>query len=82
MTSAYIELCMCSLINWSMSAYLTEEGEHNVGLWTNNVYLCASSLLVVVYPFGLFFFLRYFYYNFEDEEFAEKYENAYSGIRL
>merc|ERR1740117_247903 len=81
MKSAYVELAYAALINWQMFAYKTEEG-HDLGLWINNTYLVLSTLVVIVYPIFLYFFMRHYYYNFGDEEFAAKYENMYDGIRL
>jgi len=79
MTSAYIELAFACLINWTM---YTSSSENDIGLWINNIYLCASSLLVVVYPIGLYVFLRINYYELQYKYNKVKFENAYSGIEL
>ena len=54
--SAYIEFVFAVFINFIM---FTTEGEtYSYGVWINNIYLVCSTVLIVVYPFWLYFFLK------------------------
>lgn len=58
---SYLEICFACLINYIL---FTTEGEtYSYGVWINNIYLFAGSILVVAYPVWLYFFLKKNYYN-------------------
>ena len=70
---SYIEIVFACTINYLL---FTTEGGY--GVWINNICLGLSTLLVVAFPFWLYFFLSKNYYDLHHKkEFANKYENVY-----
>jgi hypothetical protein len=77
---SYIEIMFACLINWMM--FTTKGDTHNYGVFINNVYLIASSVLLVAFPFWLYFFLKKNYYDLQFKTFSTKYSPIYDKVQL
>jgi len=56
-------------INYLMFATVNGYGTSSYGVWINNTYLFLSSIIVLVYPMWLYYYLSKYYYFLQFEEF-------------
>jgi len=74
MISAFIEVTLAVMINMNDIRYDT------YGNYISQVFMCLFLLIFIVYPFWVYFFLRYNYDNLEEDEIKEKYSSLYWNV--
>jgi hypothetical protein len=77
---SYIEIVFACCINYLM--FTTQGDTHNYGVLINNICMVLATILLIVYPFWLYFFLKKNYYSLQFKEYKDKYGNCYENIQL
>ena len=80
----YIEFCFAVAINFLMYGKLNEDNHawSSYGLYLNNILALITSVICLVYPVWLQFFMWYNYSVLDTDEYQKRYGAAYEEICL